>query len=743
MRRTVGPLAGAVVGIVLACGGFGTFGTASANATTFAPSVQTAFGASQITLHASTTFTFTITNVNSATPFTGVAFTDTLPANLAVGTPVNGSNTCGGTASATAGSGTITLSGGSIASASHCTISLNVTGTGTGVANNSVVVTSDQGTANAANASIAIVGPPTPIVMFGAQTIPLGASTSMTFTIQNPNATTLSGVGITDTLPVGLKLATPVDLTGSCGGGTIGALAGGTTVSLSGATLAAGASCTFSVNVTSIAAGSQTNTTGQVSSTQGGEGATATATLTVLAAPSLSATFSPSAILPGATTQLAFTITNPSANPLTLTGVSLLDTLPAGLTITSATSSACNGVLTTNAATRTISLGGAAVSAQGSCQFVVTVTASTDGRYVDTAGPISSTNGGTGNSTATALSVANPPAISEAFSAAHIQQGGTATLTYTLSNTRNTTVALTGLAFEDNLPSDLRVAAAPATANTCGGTVAAAGGGVSLIGGSLAAAASCTVGLTVQGVSAGAQDNPVGVTATGGPAGNTAHASITVIAPPQLSLTLSPASVRAGGHTTLTITVTNPNAATDLTAVGFTSSLPKGVAVAKPSHATGSCSGTGLKASAGTVSLSKATVPAGTHCTLTVALTASASGSLRLTSGPVSSAEGGEGVAAGATLKVHASFAVSHVHGTRFEVTVPSAGTITARETSGFTVATGSARAKHAGTLHMRLKLTARGRRLFRGHKVTLRVTFTPTHGKPRTRTVRGIVFAA
>ena len=69
-------------------------------------------------------------------------------------------------------------------------------------------------------------GPPTITKAFGAGTIPLNGSTTLTFNLSNPNAgTMLTGVGFIDSLPAGLVVSTPNGLTGSCGGGTITAAA--------------------------------------------------------------------------------------------------------------------------------------------------------------------------------------------------------------------------------------------------------------------------------------------------------------------------------------------------------------------------------------------------------------------------------------------------------------------------------------------------------------------------------------
>jgi arabinogalactan endo-1,4-beta-galactosidase len=125
--------------------------------------------------------------------------------------------------------------------------------------------------------------PPTIGKVFGAASVPLNGATSLTFNLSNPNAAiSLSGIGFTDALPSGLTVSTPNGLTGSCGGGTITAAAGSNSVSLSGAGLAAGASCTFAINVAGATIGAQNNVTSAVTSTEAGSGGTASAQITVV-----------------------------------------------------------------------------------------------------------------------------------------------------------------------------------------------------------------------------------------------------------------------------------------------------------------------------------------------------------------------------------------------------------------------------------------------------------------------------
>lgn len=133
---------------------------------------------------------------------------------------------------------------------------------------------------------LSAVLPPTIAKAFGAASVALNGTTTLTFNLSNPNTSqTLSGIGFTDALPPGQVVGTPNALTGSCGGGMVTAVGGSNSVSLSAATLSARASCSFSLNVTGTASGTQKNTTNAVTSNEGGKGAMASATL-IVAGPS-------------------------------------------------------------------------------------------------------------------------------------------------------------------------------------------------------------------------------------------------------------------------------------------------------------------------------------------------------------------------------------------------------------------------------------------------------------------------
>lgn len=131
---------------------------------------------------------------------------------------------------------------------------------------------------------------PTISKVFGQSVVDVSGTTSLTFTITNPDASTLSDIGFNDSLPAGLVVSTPNGLTGSCltksaavvSEGSVTAEAGSTSISMSALSLAGGGSCTLTVNTTATNSGAKHNRTGNVIAAEGVLGETASATLTVI-----------------------------------------------------------------------------------------------------------------------------------------------------------------------------------------------------------------------------------------------------------------------------------------------------------------------------------------------------------------------------------------------------------------------------------------------------------------------------
>ncbi len=329
----------------------------------------------------------------------------------------------------------------------------------------------------------AAVLPPTISKAFGTAQITVGQTTSLTFTLGNPNTFSLTGVGFTDTFPAGIVTAVPVTTTNSCSGGHAGN-AGST--SLTGGTIAAGGTCVVTVNVTGTTVGVKNNTTSTVSAINGGIGGTASASITVVAVPlvppSIAKIFGAAVFPINTNTNLNFLASNGNAFPIT---VSFTDTLPAGLVVAnlSGTGNNCGGTVSAVPLSNLITFTGT-VPANSSCQVALLVTGTTPGVKDNTSSAISSLEAGTGNVATASTIVALPPVILKLFSVAVLPLNGVTTLLFNIRNTNPSNV-LTGVAFTDNLPAGLKVATPSVITNSCSGTVTAVAGSgtISLTGG--------------------------------------------------------------------------------------------------------------------------------------------------------------------------------------------------------------------------------------------------------------------
>lgn len=268
------------------------------------PTLAKSFSPATVAVGKTATLTFTVTNPNATASLSGVSFSDALPAGLRVAAaPAASASGCGSASWSPAPLATTLDFGkttaGTIAAAGTCTASVAVEVTAAGLANNvTTAVTSTEGGTNGGptgigQASVTGLLPPEISKFFSPNPIkPQGVST-LTLTITNPDpSTALSGVAVTDPLPtVGAATlavaATPNASTTGCGSPTFAPSPGATTLTLTGASLAAGGTCTVTVDVTapSGASGDFVNATGNVSHVVNGstvEGTGATATLTVI-----------------------------------------------------------------------------------------------------------------------------------------------------------------------------------------------------------------------------------------------------------------------------------------------------------------------------------------------------------------------------------------------------------------------------------------------------------------------------
>jgi uncharacterized repeat protein (TIGR01451 family) len=253
---------------------------------------------------------------------------------------------------------------------------------------------------------------------FSPDPIAVNGTSTLTFTLTNTNAVALTAAAFTDSLPSGVEVAATPAAATTCGG-TWAPTAGATSLTFSGGTIPASSSCTVSVNVTATTAGPHANVSGFLSTTESGTTITsvATDTLTAILPPVIDKLFDPNPILPGGTSTLTFTITNPNQDDA-LGGVAFSDTFPiapGAMTVASvpnASTSGCGSpTFSPTTGAGSISFSGGSIAGGGTCIVTVDVTAPVVGAYNNTSGNVSHIVNGSpvnGNTAADALSVVPP-----------------------------------------------------------------------------------------------------------------------------------------------------------------------------------------------------------------------------------------------------------------------------------------------------------------------------------------------
>ncbi len=631
--------------------------------------------------------TVTVRMANSGTAaLANVRVVDPLPAGMVLASPTNAYTTCAGATgiAGSPGASSITLTGASIAGAGSCDFLFDVIATGAASWVNSIpagnILALDSGVTNQApvagtlnftagnNITVAKATSPSTLAF-------PGQPSRFTITITN-GATAVTGLRLTDYFTIdgqaasaanGMIIAASPQPATTCPGGTVSAVAGGASVAINGASLAASATCTVSVNVTSNKTGGITNTIppSAIRTDQALTNALqATTSLTAQTNIGVVKQFTPSVIKAGQRSRLRLTFYNGSPQPAS--NLSVVDTLPAGLTVPAGPNPAttCAGATVSSPAANSVqvnggSLGAAAGGTAASCYAEIDVTAAVDGVYVNTipAGALAATVGGAPVSNAdpaTATLRAKQPVIIHkaiggftldagnpvgfATGEASRAPGATAPLVIRLDNAN--TDNLTNAAFTDNLPTGLVVAPTAAAATTCvGGTVAATPSATSigLTGATIPAAGFCTVTVDVLSNVAGSYTNqlPSGAVTTFEGVSNEdpTSARLVVSSPPGIGKQFAPPVIPPNGKSRLTIVVDNTNQGNMTLTANMTDTLPTApgaVVVATPNGLTTTCpGGVGvIQAAAGspTVRLNNgAVVPSG-GCRIEVDVTAVTAG---------------------------------------------------------------------------------------------------------------------
>jgi len=566
-----------------------------------AVTIAKSFSPNPTNLNGVSALTITLTNPNAA-PLSGYNVVDSLPANLVVAsTPAATSAGCGTpTITAVAGAGSITFANGTVAANGTCVITVNVTPTATG----SLVNTTNH--------------------LF-LDTIDTGKTGSATLTVNNtpPPGTGLCGVSLATWLfPSGFNINNPAFST--------------KTVASATATPGSGVIPLSSANTTPADGTQSWGSNGGIDNS----GTTLDTTHH---------------------DYFEFAIDTTGITSVTLTFSALHKTPngPQGIGVYYGTTQPAAGATpdpgTIALAPNATAIPSAATFFNFSTGAITTGLASSGVTFFR----IYAFNAGNQNSGSdlnlddvvfTGCSAAVKPTITKAFAPNPIAVNATSTLTFTLTNTN--TAQLTGATFTDSLPSGIQVAATPAQSTTCTGgpTWAPAAAATTLTFGSptgahIPASGNCTVSVNVTATTAGPHTNTSGflsTTESGTNITSVGSAPLTAVLPPSIAKAFAPTPILAGGTSKLTFTLTNPNQNNAISGVAFSDTFPTSPGLMKVAAAPNqSLTGCGAPvfspvANAGSISFTSGTIAAGGTCTVTVDVTAPATGTYNNTSGNVS-----------------------------------------------------------------------------------------------------------
>ena len=317
---------------------------------------------------ATLTYTLAVTN-NGPADAPNVVLTDTLPANVTVSL-IQGN--------CSPASGTVTCALGTIVSGASSTVAIIVTPSGAAggtIITNTASVSSgltdpissnnsvSQSTTVNAQADLQVTKTDAP------DPVPVGESLVYSFVVTNNGPSSAKAVELTDTLPANVTFESATASQGSCSEAS-----GVVTCDLG--TISNGASVTASITVTTTAAAGGTtitdtaSVTSTVSDPDGTNNSASQSTaVTKLANLEVIKEDPPNGVISGKSLTYKVTVTNKGLS--NATGVTLTDTLPAGVTFVSATPS--QGSCAQASGTITCNLGAIVKNAEVTATIVVTV----------------------------------------------------------------------------------------------------------------------------------------------------------------------------------------------------------------------------------------------------------------------------------------------------------------------------------------------------------------------------------
>lgn len=609
--------------------------------------------------------TFTIENLSTTNPVSGLSFTDNLnaviPGLAATGTPL--ADPCGA-GSQLSGTTLLTFTGGSLGASETCNIAVELavppgTAPGQYVNTTSNLTSNGLQVATPANATLQIEPPPTFSKLFLPNAISVGGTSTLTFSIDNSASVVAAGaLAFTDNLPAGLSIASPANAASTCGG-AVDATAGAGAVGFSGGSVAAGDSCTVQVDVTGTSEGNFVNVTEALTSTSGSSGTASDAIDVISGEFTVTKSFRTEPVLPGGLVELELSIVNGSTFPLT--DVSLTDDLNAalaGLVAEGLPLADVCGAGSQVSGTSVVALTGGSLAAGASCTVVVPVrvpAGTTAGTYINTTSPATGTREGLSvqADADSADLVVEPLGFIKSFDPALVPVGGTVTATFEINNP-DPANPVSGLTFSDDLDAFVpgMTAANTPVADQCGaGSLVSGNSIITLTDGSVAAGGSCTIQVvlnvpadTVAGDYTNTTSELSGNSGGTQTSAATASAVLGVQPLPSFTKAFSPDVILTSESSTLTFVIDNSASQLAADSLAFDDNLPAGMIVAPfPAIANGCGGSLSAVPGSGLVQLTGGLVPAGTVCQLQVDVTVDNGGTFTNVSGDLTSSLGNSG----------------------------------------------------------------------------------------------------
>ncbi|WP_419226889.1 Ig-like domain-containing protein [Alteromonas sp. OM2203] len=691
------------------------FGMHSAYAGT--PTFSTSFSPSTIAPGGVAKLTYVIDNTANDTPVSNVAFSNTLPSSITLNSPLNVEDNCTGLTTATAGGNSVSYALERLPIGSTCEISVDVTSTTPGThVNTTGDLTSSGGSSGSASASLTVDSArPNLSIAVSPSSMSPGAVSRLTYIFDNTsNGSEMAALHLDAVLPSGVVISSQPNTTTSCtiiesnGYSGVVVTPGTRNIKLGYFTVAAGASCTASVDITSSIISDYTLNSGVLFNATVQSfgsftfvqspvslGVQDTAQLSVES--SLLSISTPNSVVPGVPTTLTFTLLNNNRDQ-DITNLSFTDDLNAALTGLSATNLPASdfcGAGSSISGTSLLSISNVSLASGESCSFAVNVLIPSNasaGSYTNTSSIIAYDLDGsptTSIAASNAINIYSAPLLNMQVVDDPVGLGDDVTLRYTVTNTDSAN-ALSDATFQhtlNTLVAGVTINTLPA-ANSCGTGSTFTGntdgsGNLNFVmnDGVLAAGGSCSIDVALTMPVSGAlgdfvltTGNITGVVDGETLVGAAASDTLSVIGAPALTLSLSSGNALPGDTVTATFTLNySANASADATELGFSVDLDAALTGLIATNATqNDVCGTGSSISGSSVlTFAGGELSAGDTCSFSVVLqipNSASGGTVSITTSAVAGTVSGVAVSNAA---VSNNILISGITATKVFVTNP------------------------------------------------------------------------